>query len=92
MYLSLRCYGSLLGCLGIGEYQYSEVQFRVGSNALHFFFCLIQEKFFQLLEFIVFQVNFVPCKELISLSILLKGQTSVSCSITCMQTLLNILR
>ncbi|KAJ4438846.1 hypothetical protein ANN_14799 [Periplaneta americana] len=52
----------------------------------------IQEKFFQLLEFIVFQLNFVPCKELISLSILLKGQTSVSCSITCMQTLLNILR
>ncbi|KAJ9586850.1 hypothetical protein L9F63_019532, partial [Diploptera punctata] len=52
----------------------------------------IQEKFFQLLEFIVFQLNFVPCKELISLSILLKGQTSISCSITCMQTLLNILR
>nr|CAD7262381.1 unnamed protein product [Timema shepardi] len=52
----------------------------------------IQEKFFQLLEFIVFQLNFVPCKELISLSILLKGQTSVKCSITCIQTLLNILR
>ncbi|XP_067008592.2 WD repeat and FYVE domain-containing protein 3 [Anabrus simplex] len=52
----------------------------------------IQEKFFQLLEFIVFQLNFVPCKELISLSILLKGQASVSCSIICMKTLLNILR
>ncbi|XP_047001362.1 WD repeat and FYVE domain-containing protein 3 [Schistocerca americana] len=51
----------------------------------------IQEKFFQLLEFIVFQLNFVPCKELISLSILLKAQSSVSCSIICMQTLLNIL-
>ncbi|KAL1139731.1 hypothetical protein AAG570_006709 [Ranatra chinensis] len=52
----------------------------------------IQEKFFQLLEFIVFQLNFVPCKELISLSILLKGQNSVACSITCMHTLLNILK
>ncbi|XP_046392591.1 WD repeat and FYVE domain-containing protein 3 isoform X2 [Ischnura elegans] len=52
----------------------------------------IQEKFFQLLEFIIFHLHFVPCKELISLSILLKGQASVSCSIICMQTLLNILR
>ncbi|XP_063226772.1 WD repeat and FYVE domain-containing protein 3 isoform X2 [Bacillus rossius redtenbacheri] len=52
----------------------------------------IQVKFFKLLEFIVFQLNFVPCKELISLSILLKSQTSVQCSITCIQTLLNILR
>ncbi|XP_043271793.1 WD repeat and FYVE domain-containing protein 3 isoform X2 [Venturia canescens] len=52
----------------------------------------IQEKFFQLLEFIVFQLNFVPCKELISLSILLKSNNSVNCSIMCMETLLNILR
>lgn len=52
----------------------------------------IQEKFFELLEFIVFQLNFVPCKELISLSILLKGNHSISCSILCMKTLLNILR
>ncbi|XP_051170147.1 WD repeat and FYVE domain-containing protein 3 [Leptopilina boulardi] len=52
----------------------------------------IQEKFFQLLEFIVFQLNFVPCKELISLSILLKTNNSISCSIMCMETLINILR
>lgn len=52
----------------------------------------IQEKFFELLEFIVFQLNFVPCKELISLSILLKSNHSVSCSILCMKTLLNILK
>lgn len=52
----------------------------------------VQEKFFELLEFIVFQLNFVPCKELISLSILLKGYHSISCSILCMRTLLNILR
>ncbi|XP_058804217.1 WD repeat and FYVE domain-containing protein 3 isoform X1 [Phymastichus coffea] len=52
----------------------------------------IQEKFFQLLEFIVFQLNFVPCKELISLSILLKSNNSVTCSIMCMETLIRILR
>lgn len=52
----------------------------------------IQEKFFELLEFIVFQLNFVPCKELISLSILLKSNHSTSCSILCMGTLLNILK
>lgn len=37
-------------------------------------------------------MNFVPCKELISLSILLKSNQSISCSILCMKTLLNILR
>lgn len=52
----------------------------------------IQEKFFELLEFIVFQLNFVPCKELISLSILLKSNHSIDCSVLCMKTLLNILK
>ncbi|XP_055847784.1 WD repeat and FYVE domain-containing protein 3 [Episyrphus balteatus] len=52
----------------------------------------IQEKFFDLLEFIVFQLNFVPCKELISLSLLLKNNHSTPCSILCLKTLLNILR
>lgn len=52
----------------------------------------IQEKFFALLEFIVFQLNFVPCKELISCSLLLKTNQSVDCSIICMATLLRILR
>ncbi|XP_076043582.1 WD repeat and FYVE domain containing 3 bchs isoform X2 [Oratosquilla oratoria] len=52
----------------------------------------VQEKYFQLLEFVVFQLNFVPCKELISLSILLKAQHSLSCSAICMNTLLTILK
>lgn len=52
----------------------------------------IQEKFFDILEFIVFQLNFVPCKELISLSILLKTNHTLSNSTLCMKTLLNILR
>lgn len=52
----------------------------------------IQEKFFALLEFIVFQLNFVPCKELISCSLLLKTNHSIPCSIICMTTLMRILR
>lgn len=52
----------------------------------------VQEKFFELLEFIVFQLNFVPVKELISLSILLKSNHSISSCILCMKALLNILR
>lgn len=54
----------------------------------------IQQKLFLLIEFIVFQLNFVPCKELISCSILLKSHSSnhTECCIMCMQTLLNILK
>ncbi|XP_055300472.1 WD repeat and FYVE domain-containing protein 3 isoform X2 [Sitodiplosis mosellana] len=53
---------------------------------------IVQEKCFELLEFIVFQLHFVPCKELISLSILIKGYQSISCNTLCIRTLLNILR
>ncbi|XP_074647224.1 WD repeat and FYVE domain-containing protein 3-like [Tubulanus polymorphus] len=52
----------------------------------------IQSKFFEMLHFLVFNLNFVPCKELISCSILIKTQTSVQCSILCMGTLLKILK
>ncbi|KAF5299222.1 hypothetical protein FQA39_LY02395 [Lamprigera yunnana] len=54
----------------------------------------IQQKLFQLIEFLVFQLNFVPCKELISMSIFLKTHSinHIECSIMCMQTLLNILK
>ncbi|XP_053688917.1 WD repeat and FYVE domain-containing protein 3 isoform X2 [Sabethes cyaneus] len=52
----------------------------------------VRERFFSLLEFIVFQLNFVPCKELISLSLLLKSNHSVECSILCMKTFLNLLK
>ncbi|CAH2247052.1 jg23900 [Pararge aegeria aegeria] len=62
------------------------------SERIHMKNSEIQEKFFELLEFIVFQLNFVPCKELISLSLLLKANKSKSCSILCMKTLLNILK
>lgn len=54
----------------------------------------IQQKLFQLIEFLVFQLNFVPCKELISMSIFLKTHSlnHTECSIMCMQTLMSILK
>ncbi|GFN82004.1 WD repeat and fyve domain-containing protein 3, partial [Plakobranchus ocellatus] len=52
----------------------------------------IQNKFFEMLEFLVFNLNFVPCKELISVSILIKSQHSIECSILSMRSLLRILR
>lgn len=52
----------------------------------------IQEKFFKLLEFIVFQLNFVPVKELVSMAQLLKTYSSTECTKLCLQTLLNILK
>lgn len=54
----------------------------------------IQKKLFELIEFLVFQLNFVPCKELISMSIFLKTHSlnHVECSVLCMVTLLNILK
>nr|CAI5817565.1 unnamed protein product [Callosobruchus analis] len=54
----------------------------------------IQQKLFELIEFLVYQLNFVPCKELISMSIFLKTHSlnHVDCSILCMKTLLEILK
>ncbi|XP_055626946.1 WD repeat and FYVE domain-containing protein 3 isoform X2 [Toxorhynchites rutilus septentrionalis] len=62
------------------------------SEIIHLKSIPVREKFFGLLEFIVFQLNFVPCKELISLSLLLKSNHSIECSILCMKTLLNLLK
>ena len=55
-----------------------------------------QEKFFRLLEFVVFQLNYVPCKELISLSLLLRNQHAEAlhrhCTNQCLLLLLAVLR
>ncbi|XP_052816149.1 WD repeat and FYVE domain-containing protein 3-like isoform X4 [Mya arenaria] len=50
----------------------------------------VQEKFFELFEFIVFDLTFVPCKELISLSLVLKTQHSVASSILIIRSLQKI--
>ena len=52
----------------------------------------IQNKILELLDFIVFNLNFVPCKELISMSLLIKAGGSVDCSIRAMRCLLRVLR
>ncbi|XP_054466267.1 WD repeat and FYVE domain-containing protein 3 [Anoplopoma fimbria] len=51
-----------------------------------------QTKYFELLEFVVFSLNYVPCKELFSVSVLLKSSTSHACSITAVRTLLKLSR
>ncbi|XP_077999760.1 WD repeat and FYVE domain-containing protein 3-like [Glandiceps talaboti] len=52
----------------------------------------IQEKLFELLEFVVMHLDYVPCKELISISILIKTQQSVDTCIVATQSLFRILR
>ncbi|XP_051026473.1 WD repeat and FYVE domain-containing protein 3 [Acomys russatus] len=52
----------------------------------------VQNKYFEMLEFVVFSLNYIPCKELISLSILLKSSSSYHCSIIAMKTLLKFTR
>ncbi|XP_048460451.1 WD repeat and FYVE domain-containing protein 3 [Rhincodon typus] len=52
----------------------------------------VQLKYFEMLEFIIFSLNYIPCKELISISILLKSSTSYQCSITAMKTLAKFAR
>ncbi|KAJ8380472.1 hypothetical protein SKAU_G00012500 [Synaphobranchus kaupii] len=49
-----------------------------------------QAKYFELLEFLVVSLNYVPCKELFSVSVLLKASTSYQCSITATRTLLKL--
>uniref|UniRef100_A0A673H4N5 WD repeat and FYVE domain-containing protein 3-like n=1 Tax=Sinocyclocheilus rhinocerous TaxID=307959 RepID=A0A673H4N5_9TELE len=50
----------------------------------------VQSKYFEVLEFVVFGLNYVPCKELFSVSVLLKSSTSYGCSITATRTLLKL--
>lgn len=52
----------------------------------------VQVKYFELLEFVVFVLNYVPCKELFSVSVLLKSSTSYGCSIAATRTLLKLSR
>ncbi|XP_077377164.1 WD repeat and FYVE domain-containing protein 3 isoform X1 [Festucalex cinctus] len=51
-----------------------------------------QAKYFQLLEFVVFSLNYVPCKELFSVSVLLKASASHACSVTAVRALLRMAR
>ncbi len=52
----------------------------------------VQEKFFQLIEFIVHHLKHVPCKELIAISLILKAQNNPNCCILAVQSLMSIIR
>ncbi|XP_076857169.1 WD repeat and FYVE domain-containing protein 3-like isoform X2 [Brachyhypopomus gauderio] len=52
----------------------------------------VQAKYFELLEFVVFGLNYVPCKELFGVSVLLKSSASYGCSTTATRTLLKLCR
>lgn len=51
-----------------------------------------QEKFFQLIEFLVHHLKYVPCKELIAVSLLLKARQDNECCILGVQSLVNIVK
>jgi hypothetical protein len=51
-----------------------------------------QEKFFQVLEFLVHHLKYVPCKELISVSLLLKSHQNIDCCVLAIKALTNIVR
>lgn len=52
----------------------------------------VQTRYFEVLEFVVLVLNHVPCKELFSISVLLKSSTSYVCSTTAARTLLKLAR
>uniref|UniRef100_A0A8C9S430 WD repeat and FYVE domain containing 3 n=1 Tax=Scleropages formosus TaxID=113540 RepID=A0A8C9S430_SCLFO len=52
----------------------------------------VQAKYFELLEFVVVSLNYVPCKELFGVSVLMKASTSYQCSIMAAHTLLKFSR
>ena len=55
---------------------------------------VVQEKFFQLVEFLVYHLKFVPCKELISMSLLIKGHSRnrPECCVLAIQTLIGFIK
>ena len=66
------------------------------AERIHLKAAAAQDKFFRLLEFVVFQLNYVPCKELISLSLLLRNHHTEPihrhCINQCLLLLLAVLR
>ncbi|RWS13484.1 WD repeat and FYVE domain-containing protein 3-like protein [Dinothrombium tinctorium] len=52
----------------------------------------IQEKFFTILEFVIYELRYVPCKELISVSIIIKSKHSLNSSKLCLRTLLSVIK
>ena len=52
----------------------------------------MQEKYFQLIEFLVHHIHYIPTKELIAISLLLKGKKNLECCVLAVQSLISILK
>ena len=52
----------------------------------------MQEKFFQLIEFLVHHIHHIPTKELIAISLLLKSKKNLECCVLAVQSLISILK
>lgn len=52
----------------------------------------VQEKFFQLIEFLVHHIHHIPTKELIAISLLLKSKKNLECCVLAVQSLISILK
>ena len=52
----------------------------------------VQEKYFQLIEFLVHHIHYIPTKELIAISLLLKGKKNLECCVLAVQSLISILK
>ena len=52
----------------------------------------VQEKFFHLIEFLVHQLRYVPCKEFIAISLILKTQNNRECCLIAVKSLLSIVK
>ena len=52
----------------------------------------VQEKYFQLIEFLVHHIHHIPTKELIAISLLLKAKKSLDCCVLAVQSLISILK
>lgn len=52
----------------------------------------VQEKYFQLIEFLVHHIHHIPTKELIAISLLLKSKKNLECCVLAVQSLISILK
>ena len=52
----------------------------------------VQEKFFHLIEFLVHQLKYVPCKEVIAISLILKAQSNRDCCLLAIKSLVAMIK
>ncbi|XP_040570676.1 WD repeat and FYVE domain-containing protein 3 isoform X2 [Lepeophtheirus salmonis] len=53
---------------------------------------IVQEKFFQLIEFVIYHLKFVPCNELIAISLLLKSSQNIESCNLALKSLISVLK